>query len=120
MLELVTVTTRDGVELDGAMYAPDRPRDAWRRPILAVHGLTWNFYRGPTRWLPPSFIEQGYPCLSLNMRDHDLEQPKDFGHSHHSQSGADDRWLARFAGCDGFRAHVGQPNFELLVVARQE
>jgi hypothetical protein len=26
---------------------------------------------------------QAYPCLSLNMRDHDLEQPKDFELSHH-------------------------------------
>jgi hypothetical protein len=83
MLELVTTRTADGVELDGALYGPDTPRGAWRRPILAVHGLTWNFYRGPTRWLPPAFAQEGYPSLSLNMRDHDLDQPKEFEHSHH-------------------------------------
>jgi alpha/beta superfamily hydrolase len=83
MLELVTTRTADGVELDGAMYVPDTPRGGWHRPILAVHGLTWNFYRGPTRWLPPAFAGDGYPCLSINMRDQDLDQPRDFEHSHH-------------------------------------
>jgi pimeloyl-ACP methyl ester carboxylesterase len=80
-IELVTVTTADGVELDGALYEPrgERPRGA----ILMVHGLTWNFYRGPSRWLPPRLADAGYACLSLNMRDHDLQEPKDFELSHH-------------------------------------
>src|SRR5262249_10226189 len=76
----VTVTTADGVELDGALYGPGgRPRGA----ILMVHGLTWNFYRGPSRWLPPRLADAGYACLSLNMRDHDLAEPKDCELSHH-------------------------------------
>jgi pimeloyl-ACP methyl ester carboxylesterase len=80
-IELVTVTTADGVELDGALYAPrgERPRGA----ALVVHGLTWNFYRGPSRWLPPRLADAGYACLSLNMRDHDLKEPRDFELSHH-------------------------------------
>jgi alpha-beta hydrolase superfamily lysophospholipase len=80
-IELVTVTTADGVELDGAFHAAagGRPRGA----VLMVHGLTWNFYRGPSRWLPPRLAEAGYACLSLNMRDHDLQEPKDFELSHH-------------------------------------
>ena len=49
-MELVTVKTADSVELDGALYLPDGDAAEWRAPILAVHGLTWNFYRGP---LPP-------------------------------------------------------------------
>jgi hypothetical protein len=82
-LELITVKTADDVELDGALYLPDSSPAHWRMPILAVHGLTWNFYRGPMRWLPKYFIAAGYPCLSLNMRDHDLDKPKDFELSHH-------------------------------------
>jgi hypothetical protein len=83
MLELVTVRTADDIELDGALYLPDTDQSTWEAPILGVHGLTWNFYRGPLRWLPASFVAGGHPCLSLNMRDHDLDQPKDFELSHH-------------------------------------
>jgi hypothetical protein len=83
MLELITVKTADGIELDGALYLPSGSRADWHMPILAVHGLTWNFYRGPMRWLPKYFTAAGYPCLSLNMRDHDLDQAKDFELSHH-------------------------------------
>jgi alpha-beta hydrolase superfamily lysophospholipase len=96
MLELVTVNTTDGVELDGAMYLPTAQLAAWRRPILAVHGLTWNFYRGPMRWLPPFFTAEGHPCLSLNMRDHDLDQPKDFELSHHDLHAGIDYLIRRF------------------------
>jgi pimeloyl-ACP methyl ester carboxylesterase len=79
--ELITVTTADGVELDGALYRPaDKPS---RSSILMVHGLTWNFYRGPSRWLPPLLAAAGHICLSLNMRDHDLAEPKDFDLAHH-------------------------------------
>ncbi|MBI3517082.1 MAG: hypothetical protein HY060_23875, partial [Proteobacteria bacterium] len=74
-LELVTLTTADGVALDGALYAATQAR---RGAILMVHGLTWNFYRGPSRWLPPLLARAGFDCLSLNMRDHDLTEPKDF------------------------------------------
>jgi hypothetical protein len=81
--ELVTVTTADGVELDGALYRP-AARDTQRAAsVLMVHGLTWNFYRGPSRWLPPLLAASGYPCLSLNMRDHDLAEPRDFELAHH-------------------------------------
>src|SRR5262245_2069403 len=82
-LELITVKTADDIELDGALYFPGGSSADWRVPILAVHGLTWNFYRGPMRWLPKTFIGAGFPCLSLNMRDHDLDKPKDFELSHH-------------------------------------
>lgn len=82
LAELVTVTTIDGVDLDGALYLP--AGTARRREcIFIVHGQTWNFYRGPSRWLPPLLVEAGYPCLSLNMRDHDLQEPKDFELAHH-------------------------------------
>jgi hypothetical protein len=81
LVDLVTLTTADGIELDGALYAPASPA----RPgaILMVHGLTWNFYRGPSRWLPPLLAAAGHACLSINMRDHDLTEPKDFELAHH-------------------------------------
>jgi predicted alpha/beta hydrolase len=81
-IELITLVTRDGSELDGALYVPS-VATASRGAVLVVHGLTWNFYRGPSRWLPPLLTEAGYTCLSLNMRDHDLQEPKDFELSHH-------------------------------------
>lgn len=70
------------MELDGALYAAQdvtRPRAR----VLMVHGLTWNFYRGPSRWLPTLLSQSGYDCLSMNMRDHDLQHPKDFELAHH-------------------------------------
>jgi predicted alpha/beta hydrolase len=82
-LELVTISTADGTELDGALYQPDAKRQRRRASILMIHGLTWNFYRGPSRWLPPLLAADGYACLSLNMRDHDLSEPKDFELAHH-------------------------------------
>ena len=80
-IDLVTLSTADGVELDGALYAARGPSS--RGAVLMVHGLTWNFYRGPSRWLPPRLADAGYAVLSLNMRDHDLAEPKDFKLSHH-------------------------------------
>src|SRR5260221_14172977 len=70
--ELITVATADGIELDGAMYRPATASPRRGASVLMVHGLTWNFYCGPSRWLPPLLAAEGYPCLSLNMRDHDL------------------------------------------------
>ena len=82
LTELITVTTADGVELDGALYAAQSL--SWPRArLLMVHGLTWNFYRGPSRWLPTLLAKTGYECLSMNMRDHDLPHPKDFELAHH-------------------------------------
>jgi acetyl esterase/lipase len=83
LTELVTLKTEDGIELDGAMYRPERSQSQRGVSIVMVHGLTWNFYRGPSRWLPPLLAGAGFPCLSLNMRDHDLAEPKDFPLAHH-------------------------------------
>jgi alpha/beta superfamily hydrolase len=83
LVELVTVKTADGIELDGALCDPISHSVGPMASILMVHGLTWNFYRGPSRWLPPLLAARGLRCLSLNMRDHDLSEPKDFELSHH-------------------------------------
>jgi alpha-beta hydrolase superfamily lysophospholipase len=95
-VELITVTTADGVDLDGAIHEPASGRPV-TGGILMVHGLTWSFYRGPSRWLPPLLAEAGYVCLSLNMRDHDRAEPRDFELSHHDlRAGVD--WLGMRTG----------------------
>ena len=117
-MELVTVKTADDVELDGALYLPDGAAAQWRAPILAVHGLTRNFYRGPMRWLPTSFIAQGYPCLSLNMRDHDLDQPKDFELSHHDLRAGIDYLIERFGRTPAIVGH-GYANNKIISYSAQ-
>src|SRR5262245_9332634 len=102
-LELITVTTGDGIELDGALYRPEGGITA--RPVLLVHGLTWNFYRGPVRWLAPALTAAGHPCLSLNMRDHDLAEPKDFALSHHDLRAGIDHLIGRFSATPALLAH---------------
>ena len=69
-LELVTVTTADGLELDGAFYASTTAGADKLAAILMVHGLTWNFYRGPSRWLPPLLALAG-SSLRLRTRRRD-------------------------------------------------
>jgi len=117
-MELVTVKTADGVELDGALYLPGGDAAQWRAPIFAVHGLTWNFYRGPMRWLPASFIARGYPCLSLNMRDHDLDQPKDFELSHHDLRAGIDYLIERFGKTPAIVGH-GYANNKIISYSAQ-
>ena len=102
-IDLVTLSTADGVELDGALYAARAPSS--RGAVLMVHGLTWNFYRGPSRWLPPRLADAGYAVLSLNMRDHDLAEPKDFKLSHHDIRAGVDHLAALGAGPVAIVAH---------------
>jgi len=117
-MDLVTVKTADNVELDGALYLPGGDAAEWRAPIFAVHGLTWNFYRGPMRWLPASFIAGGYPCLSLNMRDHDLDQPKDFELSHHDLRAGIDYLIERFGRTPAIVGH-GYANNKIISYSAQ-
>ncbi len=117
-LHLVTLRTADQVELDGAMYVPDGSPADWGIPIFAVHGLTWNFYRGPVRWLPPMLVEAGHPCLSLNMRDHDLAQPKDFELSHHDLRAGIDYLIGRLQRAPVLLGH-GYANNKLASYAAQ-
>lgn len=70
-VDLVTLTTEDGMLLDGALYVPKErgPSDA---ALLIIHGKAGNFYTCVNRFLPPRFAELGYASLSMNMRCHDL------------------------------------------------
>ena len=73
-MELVAMTTDDGVELDGALYRPWGHARA-SMGFLLVHGIKWNFYRGPSRWLGPLLARAGFACLAPSLRDHDSEDP---------------------------------------------
>ena len=97
-IELITVETQDGIELDGALYEPATGSPRRGTGVLVVHGLTWNFYRGPSRWLPPLLAGTGYACLALNMRDHDLAEPKDFALAHHDLRAGIDHLAAEGSG----------------------
>ncbi len=68
-VEQVTLTTRDGARLSGIFYRPaSRPRQT---AILLVHGFGGNFYSEYFPAFAKVAAEHGYPCLALNMRDHD-------------------------------------------------
>jgi hypothetical protein len=117
-MELVTLTTADDVELDGAIYLPPDDVRTARPPVFAIHGLTWNFYRGPMRWLPPLLVTHGYPCLALNMRDHDLDVPKDFERSHHDLRAGIDYLADRFGQTPIVIGH-GYANNKIISYAAQ-
>jgi len=104
LAELITTTTADGIELDGALYRAAGPGGPGAQ-ILMIHGQTWNFYQGPSRWLPPLLAQAGYTCLSLNMRDHDLPAVKDFDLAHHDLRAGVDFLFAQGAPTVGILAH---------------
>jgi pimeloyl-ACP methyl ester carboxylesterase len=66
-MELVTLNTKDGIELDAAWY----PTSGSKTGVLLVHGKAQNFYTSIVRWLGPFFYRKGFSSLALNMRDHD-------------------------------------------------
>jgi len=94
---LTTITTADGIALDGARYEAPQPASP-RAGVLVIHGLNGNFYQGPSRWLPPRLAAMGYPCLAINLRDHDLKEPKDFDLAHRDVRAGVDALYARGAG----------------------
>jgi pimeloyl-ACP methyl ester carboxylesterase len=72
-VELVHVTTRDGVRLDGMLQLPSISTKAWPiDAICCVHGTGGNFY-GSTLFdaLAARALEQGCAVLRVNTRGHD-------------------------------------------------
>ena len=67
-LELVSIPT-DDLPLDGLLYTPDAQT---RGGVLIFHGNTTNFYTGPSRFLPPPLVKEGFACLVFNRRGHDI------------------------------------------------
>src|SRR3989441_7886797 len=67
--EFIRLTTVDGVETAGLIYAP--VGRAPRGSAALVHGYASNFYSGSTGRLSRALAERGFMTIALNMRDHD-------------------------------------------------
>ena len=68
-LELVSIPTATH-PLDGLWYEPEGGATAGA--VLLMHGNCSNFYRGPSRFLPPRLVQAGFACLAFNRRGHDV------------------------------------------------
>ena len=74
LVELIRAATDDGISLDGMFLAPEGgpsrqgPVDA----ILAIHGSITNFYAQHIALFVQDLRDNGYPCLALNTRGHDI------------------------------------------------
>lgn len=73
-IELLYLTTEDGVKLTGALRRAktDQPQAG----LVMVHGYSGNFYSGIMEFLPQALTDQGFCTLAVNMRDHDREPKK--------------------------------------------
>ena len=73
LVDLITITSRDGMILDGifcepaAGVAPRGPVDA----MLLIHGSGGSFYRVATKAMAEDLRNQGYACLAINTKGHD-------------------------------------------------
>jgi len=67
--EFIRLTTADGVETSGLIYAPTGRGP--RAGIVLVHGYASNFYSGVTGHLSRGLAERGFMTIAINMRDHD-------------------------------------------------
>jgi len=80
-VETVFVETSDGLSLGGSLFEPE-PGKACGIGIVLVHGLKWSFDTGPSKWLAPLLAEHGYTVLSLSLRDHGSDDPRDLDLAH--------------------------------------
>lgn len=73
LVDLMHTTTRDGIRLHGAFFAPgpgvsrSGPVDA----LLLVHGSSGNFYSPSGTAMAEALRARGYACLTLNTAGHD-------------------------------------------------
>ena len=73
LVDLITITTGDGMTLDGifcepaAGVTPRGPVDA----MLLIHGSGGSFYRVATKAMAEDLRNQGYACLAINTKGHD-------------------------------------------------
>lgn len=70
-VELIRVSTTDGLTLHGAYAAPQGRK---RVGVLYIHGLTSNFYFDTPRWeaIAKTGRRSGIGVLALNTRGHDI------------------------------------------------
>ena len=73
LVDLIRITAADGMELDGAFFAPAAdaapagPIDA----AMVIHGSGRNFYTPATANMANDLRNAGYAALTLNTRGHD-------------------------------------------------
>jgi alpha-beta hydrolase superfamily lysophospholipase len=73
LVDLITLASGDGVNLDGMFCEPtsgvagEGPVEA----VLLIHGSGGNFYRPATRAMAEDLRNRGYACLALNTKGHD-------------------------------------------------
>lgn len=73
-VELVSVTTEDGLRLDGALQSatPGMPSDLGADAFLCLHGTGGNFYGSSLfKLLAPRLVAAGASVLCVNTRGHD-------------------------------------------------
>ena len=73
LVDLIRLTAADGMELDGAYFAPE-PGVAPAGGIdaaLCIHGSGRNFYTPATANMANDLRNRGYAALTLNTRGHD-------------------------------------------------
>ena len=74
LVDLVRVTTRDGLRLDGALRLPpeNTPRQTSLDAVLFLHGVASNFYTsGVLGRLAPRLLKRRPAVLPVNTRGHD-------------------------------------------------
>ncbi|MGE5543631.1 MAG: alpha/beta hydrolase [Bacillota bacterium] len=71
--EMVAIKTGDGVMLHGAYY------EGWKDypAIILLPGAAMNFYTGLGAFLPVILARNGFTCLSINHRGHDVATAPD-------------------------------------------
>jgi len=72
IVDLVRVTTRDGLRLDGALQLPEHAGDGPVDAVICLHGAGSNFYGAAvTETVAASLCKSGVAALRVNTRGHD-------------------------------------------------
>src|SRR4029453_16898267 len=91
MVDLVNVTTRDGIRLDGTWRKPfvQRASQLGVDVVILHHGVGGNFYSpGMFEQYSDALLEQGCAVLRVNNRGHDPMSGAMFGESVRGVGGA--------------------------------
>lgn len=125
LAELVRLPT-PSTPIDGLLYPVDEgePVGVARAGAMILHGTSKNFYRGPSRFLPPFLVELGVETLACNRRDHDVlatigRDPEGGAFQTYAEGLEDADSMARFLATRGHAAPVvvGHSNGGLLAAA---
>ena len=93
-VELVQLTTTDGVKLTGVIRRPSS--SLYQAGIVLIHGYSGNFYSSVMQFLPQALTDSGFYTLAVNMRDHDRVPKKNlFEDNRHDIAAAVDEMQRR-------------------------